>query len=86
MESLVDEKTYKLATDATNRLTSTAILGPFWRANAPAREMGESIVHNIPDGDHNYMHGTIMDHLIGEPIEGAELDVWHTAPNGLYEQ
>jgi catechol 1,2-dioxygenase len=22
----------------------------------------------------------------GEPIEGAEVDVWHTAPNGLYEQ
>lgn len=27
-----------------------------------------------------------MDYLTGEPIEGAELDVWHTAPNGFYEQ
>lgn len=86
LESLVDEITYKLATDATDAPTSTAILGPFWRANAPTRKMGESIVHNIPDGDHTFMHGTVMDYLTGEPIEGAELDVWHTAPNGLYEQ
>lgn len=86
LESLVDEITYKLATDATDAPTSTAILGPFWRANAPARKMGESIVHNIPDGDHTYMHGTITDYVTGKAIEGAELDVWHTAPNGLYEQ
>ena len=86
LESLVDEITYTLATDATDTPTSTAVLGPFWRANAPAREMGESIVHDIPDGDHTYMHGTVTDCLTGEPIEGAEMDVWHTAPNGLYEQ
>lgn len=86
LESLVDEITYKLATDATDAPTSSAILGPFWRANAPARKMGESIVHNITDGDDTFMHGKITDYLTGEPIEGAELDVWHTAPNGLYEQ
>ena len=86
LESLVDEITYKLASDATDGPTSTAILGPFWRANAPTRNMGESIVHDIPDGDHTLMYGTVTDYLTGEPIEGAELDVWHTAPNGLYEQ
>ena len=86
LESLIDGISYKLATDAMSTPTSTAVLGPFWRANAPALEMGESIVHNIPDGDHTYMHGKVTDYLTGEPIEGAELDVWHTAPNGLYEQ
>lgn len=75
LESLVDEITYKLATDATDAPTSTAILGPFWRADAPARKMGESIVHNIPGGDHTFMHGTVMDYLTGKTIEGAELDV-----------
>ena len=85
-ESLVDEITYKAATGATNVPTSTAVLGPFWRANAPVRKMGESIVQGIPNGDYTYMHGTVTDHMTGEPIEGAELDVWHTAPNGLYEQ
>ena len=86
LESLVDEITYKAATGVTNETTSTAVLGPFWRANAPVRKMGESIVQGIPNGDYTYMHGMVTDHMTGEPIEGAELDVWHTAPNGLYEQ
>ena len=86
LESLVDSITYQLASSATDAPTSSAILGPFWRANAPYRQMGESIVHNIPDGDHTLMHGRVTDFITGEPIEGAELDVWHTAPNGLYEQ
>lgn len=86
LESLVDSITYQLATSAPDAPTATAILGPFWRANAPRRQMGESIVHNIPDGDHTFMSGRVTDYLTGEPIEGAELDVWHTAPNGLYEQ
>lgn len=86
LESLVDEITYKLTSESTSLPTSTAILGPFWRADAPRREMDTSIVHNIPDGDHTYMHGIVKDYVTNEPIEGAELDVWHTAPNGLYEQ
>ena len=48
--------------------------------------MGESIVHNISDRDHTYVHGTDIDYLTGEPIEEAGLDVWHNAPNGIYEQ
>ena len=49
--------------------------------------MGDSIVLNeIPDGDHTYMFGKVTDYKTGKPVEGAELDVWHTAPNGLYEQ
>ena len=86
LESLVDEITYKLASASTDVPTSTAILGPFWRANAPHREMGSSIVHNVPDGDHTYMYGIVKDYITGKPVEKAELDVWHTAPNGLYEQ
>jgi len=86
LESLVDEITYKLATSSTSLPTSTAILGPFWRADAPRRDMDTSIVHDIPDGDHTYMHGLVKDYLTHAPIANAELDVWHTAPNGLYEQ
>ncbi len=83
LESLAEKILYKLATDATDAPTRTAVLGLLWRADAPARRMGESIVQNIPDGDHTYMHGTVVDYLIGEPIKGAEVDLWHTAPNGL---
>ncbi|KAI9703688.1 MAG: hypothetical protein M1836_007458 [Candelina mexicana] len=86
LSSLVDTITSDLTTSAPNAATSSAILGPFWRANAPQLPMSSSIVHNIPDGDHTLMHGTVTDHVTGKPIEGAELDVWHTAPNGLYEQ
>ena len=87
LESLVDEITFTLANEAQDAPTASAILGPFWRKDAPKRQMDESIVMNeIPDGDHTYMFGSVTDCTTGEPIEGAELDVWHTAPNGLYEQ
>ncbi len=49
--------------------------------------MGDSIIMNsIPEGDHTFLHGKIIDYVTGKPLEGAEVDVWHTAPNGLYEQ
>jgi catechol 1,2-dioxygenase len=86
LESLVDEITYKLASDAPDAPTATAILGPFWRKDAPKRKMDDCIVANTDEGDNTYMHGSVTDYRTGEPIEGAELDVWHTAPNGLYEQ
>jgi catechol 1,2-dioxygenase len=33
-----------------------------------------------------YMHGKVTDFTTGAPIPNAEIDIWHTAPNGLYEQ
>ena len=86
IESLVDEITFKVATDAPDHPTATAILGPFWREDAPRRSMGDTIVHGIENGDHTFMHGRVTDFVTGKPIENAELDIWHTAPNGLYEQ
>jgi catechol 1,2-dioxygenase len=44
LESLVDEITYKLAADAIDQPTATAVLGPFWRKDAPKREMGDSVI------------------------------------------
>ncbi|KAK8151284.1 catechol 1,2-dioxygenase 1 [Phyllosticta citrichinensis] len=86
LESLVDEITYKLATDAKDQPTATAILGPFYRHDAPKRAMGDTIVFGIDNGDDALMFGQVTDFKTGKPIEGAVLDVWHTAPNGLYEQ
>jgi catechol 1,2-dioxygenase len=88
LESLVDEITYKLASDAVDEPTSTAILGPFFRHNAPKLAMGSCIVSDKinEQGDRTWMHGIVTDFLSGQPIEGAVIDVWHTAPNGLYEQ
>jgi catechol 1,2-dioxygenase len=88
LESLVDEITYKLASDAADEPTATAILGPFYRHNAPQLDMGACIVSDEinKQGDRTWMHGTVTDFVTGKPIEGAVVDVWHTAPNGLYEQ
>ncbi len=86
LELLVEEIIYEHATHATNAPTSTAFLGPFGRFNAPALKVDESIVHNISDGALTYIHSVVTDYLTGGPIEGAELDVWHNAPNGIYEQ
>jgi catechol 1,2-dioxygenase len=88
LESLVDEITYKLASDASDEPTATAILGPFYRHNAPKLEMGACIVSDEinKQGDRTWMHGIVTDFRTGKPIEGAVVDVWHTAPNGLYEQ
>ncbi|EOD51111.1 Catecholdioxygenase [Neofusicoccum parvum] len=87
-ESLVDEITYKLASEAADQPTATAILGPFWRKDAPQYPMGETIVRGkeAEQGDTAWMHGRVLDFTTGKPIVNAELDVWHTAPNGLYEQ
>jgi catechol 1,2-dioxygenase len=87
LESLIDEITYKLASEAQDEPTSTAILGPFWRKDAPQKQMGDTIVSGIDEQGHRtWMHGIVTDFMTGQPIEGAVLDVWHTAPNGLYEQ
>lgn len=85
LESLADEITYKLATEAKDEPTATAVLGPFWRKDAPIYQMGESIVHGFPEGEHTSIHGRVLDFDTGKPIDNAELDVWHTGPNGLYE-
>jgi catechol 1,2-dioxygenase len=88
LESLVDEITYKLASTAADEPTATAILGPFYRHDAPKLPMGSCIVSTEinEQGDRTWMHGTVTDFRTGQPIEGAVVDVWHTAPNGLYEQ
>ena len=87
LETLVDEITYKLASEATDLPTTSAILGPFWIKDAPHRKMGDSVVvKEMSAGDRTWMHGKVTDFRTGKPIEGACLDVWHTAPNGLYSQ
>jgi len=67
-------------------LTLFQILGPFWRHGAPQRALGDSIIDKDQGGDVTHMHGIVTDFTTGKPIPNVEIDVWHTAPNGLYEQ
>jgi catechol 1,2-dioxygenase len=64
--------------------TESTVFGPFHRAGAPERELGESIVGADRNGTVTYMSGRVTD-LHGNPIPGAELDVWQAAADGLYD-
>ncbi|KAB8232939.1 Intradiol ring-cleavage dioxygenase [Aspergillus alliaceus] len=86
LESLVDEITFKLADEAEDTPTATAILGPFFRADTPYRKNGDNIVKGVPDGEMVFMHGQVIDFTTKKPLVGATVEVWQAATNGLYEQ
>lgn len=86
MGRLVDEITFKLASEAGDPATATAVLGPFFRHDAPERDFGSSIVHGVDDGEIAYLHGSIFDLKTKMPIPNAVIDVWQASTNGLYEQ
>jgi catechol 1,2-dioxygenase len=64
--------------------TSQNLLGPFWRLNSPRVENGGSIVRSDTPGPALFMTGRVIDRA-GAPIAGAEVDIWHSSPVGLYE-
>ncbi|OGE58146.1 hypothetical protein PENARI_c001G01704 [Penicillium arizonense] len=87
LESLVDEITFKLAEEAKDAPTATAILGPFFRADTPWRQNGEDIVKTKPaDAEMAFMQGRVMDFQTKKPLVGASVEVWQASTNGLYEQ
>jgi catechol 1,2-dioxygenase len=64
--------------------TSQSLLGPFWRLNSPRVESGGSIIRSATMGAPLLVNGQVLDQA-GKPIAGAEVDVWHASPIGLYE-
>jgi catechol 1,2-dioxygenase len=85
--SLVDEITFKLADEAKDAPTATAILGPFFRADTPYRENGSDIVVTKPkDAEMTFMQGRVMDFETKKPLADATVEVWQASTNGLYEQ
>src|SRR5674476_1107227 len=65
--------------------TTANLLGPFWRLNSPRTVNGGSIVRSATPGPALFVNCTLRDRN-GKPIEGAEVDVWHSSPEGFYEQ
>jgi hydroxyquinol 1,2-dioxygenase len=65
--------------------TTANLLGPFWRMNSPRTENGASIVRSPTPGPVIFVNCTLKD-TGGKPIAGAEVDVWHSSPEGFYEQ
>jgi catechol 1,2-dioxygenase len=62
-----------------------ALVGPFYRANAPLRRRGESIASDDTEGERVRISGRVYDLTTNAPVAGAMLDVWQATTNGLYE-
>jgi protocatechuate 3,4-dioxygenase beta subunit len=70
--------------DAGQTETQANLLGPFWRDDQPATASGETLVRSPTPGPGLVVRVAIEDGN-GVPVEGAEVDVWHSSPEGLYE-
>jgi hydroxyquinol 1,2-dioxygenase len=75
---LVDAINHRGAPGATD----STVLGPFYVEGAPALPRGADIQQG-PGGEPTIVSGRVLT-TRGKPIPGALLDVWQTAPNGMY--
>jgi len=64
--------------------TESTVFGPFHRLGAPQMPRGGNIAHRDTTGVPTLVSGRVLD-LEGKPIANAELDVWQTQSNGLYD-
>lgn len=62
--------------------TSSSVLGPFHVSGAPPLAVGGDMKRDF-GGPVLLAEGVIRD-TDGNPIPNAEIDIWQTAPNGLY--
>lgn len=62
--------------------TSSSVMGPFHIAGAPPLAVGGDLRKDNP-GELVLFRGRVLDPG-GDPIDGAALDIWQTATNGMY--
>lgn len=62
-----------------------ALVGPFLRADAPFRERGSTDMSDDTPGERVRISGRVFDFETKTPIEGAIVDTWQAATDGLYE-
>ncbi|TVR06392.1 MAG: hydroxyquinol 1,2-dioxygenase [Salinarimonadaceae bacterium] len=62
--------------------TSSSVLGPFHILGAPDLPVGGDMIGENP-GPQVVVEGVVRD-THGDPIEGAQIELWQTADNGLY--
>lgn len=86
LESLVDDITYTSAVNSGQSVTSSAILGPFYRHDHPIRPNGTTISFDTPaDAEPVFMFGRVLS-ADGKPLANASVEAWQASTNGLYEQ
>ncbi|MGO4838726.1 dioxygenase, partial [Rhizobiaceae sp. 2RAB30] len=64
--------------------TLSALLGPFYRGQAPHCQSGDNIARSDTPGPSLFFRGRVTG-VDGAPVAGATLDVWQASPVGLYE-
>lgn len=64
--------------------TTANLMGPFWRKDSPRMKSGDSIVRSPTHGTPIFVNAWVHDQR-GDPVVGAEVDVWHTSADGFYE-
>jgi hypothetical protein len=64
--------------------TQANMLGPFWREDQPMSASGDTLVRSPTPGPGLVVHASIEDRE-SRPVAGAEVDIWHSSPEGLYE-
>jgi catechol 1,2-dioxygenase len=73
-----------LAAPVPDGALETSVLGPFYRAGSPIEPNGADICRGFRDGETAHIVGRVLDDD-RRPIPGAQLDIWGTDHNGLYE-
>jgi catechol 1,2-dioxygenase len=63
--------------------TESTVLGPFYVPGSPLRAFGESMLVEGSIGTPAWVHGRVLD-TDGQPIAGAELDLWQNDADMLY--
>jgi hydroxyquinol 1,2-dioxygenase len=63
--------------------TETSLLGPFFREKAPEIALGGTLAH-VSKGPEIVLYGQVTN-AEGKPVTGAEIDVWQTNAEGLYD-
>ncbi|KAH7166843.1 Intradiol ring-cleavage dioxygenase [Fusarium sp. MPI-SDFR-AT-0072] len=76
VEALVDAQTQRMLEQDNG--TNSCILGPFYVADPPRYENGDTIIQKYLGGEVTYFHGRILDADTNQPLE--------CAVNGLYDQ
>lgn len=64
--------------------TTANLLGPFWRLDSPRTENGGSIIRSATPGPELFCNIKVVDRD-GKSVADAEVDVWQSSTEGLYE-
>jgi Dioxygenase/Catechol dioxygenase N terminus len=65
-------------------ITDSTVLGPFYAGQQRELAQGDSILLREEAGEPLAMSGRVTDPE-GQPVAGALIEVWQTAPNQLYD-